>query len=155
MLYNWRAQSKNDPLIFRPFLKVFRSSWQLLLKTFKNGRKIKGSFLLWAFQLTFSLNKTWGQTFLTHDTPEGSIIKSSGPSGPWELNRTLWEKERCRSFTVQQHTKQNADCSIETFLNVSKKIPAVFFRILDFIYKLGSMTQESWDLKQKLEGKES
>ena len=23
---NWRAQSKNDPLIFRPFLKVFRSS---------------------------------------------------------------------------------------------------------------------------------
>ena len=47
---NWRAQSKNDPLIFRPFLKVFRSSWQLLLKTFKNGRKIKGSFLLWAFQ---------------------------------------------------------------------------------------------------------
>ena len=49
--FNWRAQSKNDPLIFRPFLKVFRSSWQLLLKTFKNGRKIKGSFLLWAFQL--------------------------------------------------------------------------------------------------------
>ena len=51
---NWRAQSKNDPLIFRPFLKVFRSSWQLLLKTFKNGRKIKGSFLLWAFQLVFA-----------------------------------------------------------------------------------------------------
>ena len=51
---NWRAQSKNDPLIFRPFLKVFRSSWQLLLKTFKNGRKIKGSFLLWAFQLRVS-----------------------------------------------------------------------------------------------------
>ena len=24
---------------------------QLLLNTFKNGRKIKGSFLLWAFQL--------------------------------------------------------------------------------------------------------
>ena len=89
---------------------------------------------LHVIELTFSLNKTWGQTFLTHDTPEGSIIKSSGPSGPWELNRTLWEKERCRSFTVQQHTKQNADCSIETFLNVSKKIPAVFFRILDFIY---------------------
>ena len=29
-LGNWKAQSKNDPLIFRPFLKVFRSSWQLL-----------------------------------------------------------------------------------------------------------------------------
>ena len=53
--FNWRAQSKNDPLIFRPFLKVFRSSWQLLLNTFKNGRKIKGSFLLWAFQL-----QLWG-----------------------------------------------------------------------------------------------
>ena len=35
-LFIWRAQSKNDPLIFQPFLKVFRSSWQLLLKTFKN-----------------------------------------------------------------------------------------------------------------------
>ena len=78
------------------------------------------------------MNKTWGQTFLTHDTPEGSIIKSSGPSGPWELNRTLWEKERRRSFTVQQHTKQNADCSIETFLNVSKKIPTAFFQDLGF-----------------------
>ena len=52
VLFNkWRAQSKNDPLIFRPFLKVFRSSWQLLLNTFKNGRKIKGSFLLWTFQM--------------------------------------------------------------------------------------------------------
>lgn len=83
------------------------------------------------------MNKTWGQTFLTHDTPEGSIIKSSGPSGPWELNRTLWEKERCRSFTVQQHTKQNADCSIETFLNVSKKIPAAFFQDLGFYLQTG------------------
>ena len=26
LVYKWRAQSKNDPLIFRPFLKVFRSS---------------------------------------------------------------------------------------------------------------------------------
>ena len=33
--HNWKAQSKNDPLIFRPFLKVFRSSCQLLLNTFK------------------------------------------------------------------------------------------------------------------------
>ena len=54
---NWRAQSKNDPLIFRPFLKVFRSSWQLLLNTFKNGWKIKGSFLLWAFQLIIGHHK--------------------------------------------------------------------------------------------------
>ena len=53
-LTNWRAQSKNDPLIFRPFLKVFRSSWQLLLNTFKNGQKIKGSFLLWALQLNLN-----------------------------------------------------------------------------------------------------
>ena len=28
-LRNWKAQRKNDPLIFRPFLKVFRSSWIL------------------------------------------------------------------------------------------------------------------------------
>ena len=26
---------------------------------------------------------------LTHDTPEGSIMCNSGPSGPWELNSTL------------------------------------------------------------------
>ena len=96
------------------------------------------------------MNKTWGQTFLTHDTPEGSIIKSSGPSGPWELNRTLWEKERCRSFTVQQHTKQNADCSIETFLNVSKKIPTVFFRISDFIQQLDLTNKnKNWEVWHK------
>ena len=29
LLNNWKAQSKNDPLIFQPFLKVFRSSWIL------------------------------------------------------------------------------------------------------------------------------
>ena len=55
LLLNWKAQSKNDPLIFRPFLKVFRSSCQLLLNTFKNGRKIKGSFLLWALQLSLNV----------------------------------------------------------------------------------------------------
>lgn len=27
--------------------------------------------------------------FFTHETPEGSIMKSSGPSGPCELSRTL------------------------------------------------------------------
>ena len=61
MFYNWRAQSKNDPLIFQPFLKVFRRSWQLLLNTFKNGRKIKGLFLFWAFQLDSinSLLNSW------------------------------------------------------------------------------------------------
>ena len=61
-LGNWKAQSKNDLLIFRPFLKVFRSSCQLLLNTFKNGQKIKGSFLLWALQLRFPPIKSLSYT---------------------------------------------------------------------------------------------
>ena len=41
LVLNWKAQSKNDPF----------GSFQLLLNTLKNGWKIKGLFLLWAFQL--------------------------------------------------------------------------------------------------------
>ena len=42
---NWRAQSKNDPLIFRPFLKVFRSSWILACGHFQKWAKNQGIVL--------------------------------------------------------------------------------------------------------------
>ena len=42
---NWKAQSKNDPLIFRPFLKVFRSSWILACGHFQKWPKNQGIVL--------------------------------------------------------------------------------------------------------------
>ena len=44
-MYNWRAQSKNDPLIFWPFLKVFRSSWILACGHFQKWPKNQGIIL--------------------------------------------------------------------------------------------------------------
>ena len=42
---NWKAQSKNNPLIFRPFLKVFRSSWILACGHFQKWPKNQGIVL--------------------------------------------------------------------------------------------------------------
>ena len=52
---NWKAQSKNDPLIFRPFLKVFRSSWQLL--HFQKWRKNQGIVLALSPPITYISDK--------------------------------------------------------------------------------------------------
>ena len=41
----WRAQSKDDPLIFQPFLKVFRSSWILACGHFQKWPKNQGIVL--------------------------------------------------------------------------------------------------------------
>ena len=46
----WKAQSKNDPLIFRPFLKVFRSSWILAC-----GLSFTRYTLFWFFFRWFAL----------------------------------------------------------------------------------------------------
>ena len=48
--HNWKAQSKNDPLIFRPFLKVFRSSWILAC-----GLSFTRYTLFWFFFCWFAL----------------------------------------------------------------------------------------------------
>ena len=45
-------RKKNQNSVYRVKLSP-HAKIQLLLNTFKNGRKIKGSFLLWAFQLYF------------------------------------------------------------------------------------------------------
>ena len=42
---NWKAQSKNNPLIFRPFFKVFRSSWILACGHFQKWPKNQGIVL--------------------------------------------------------------------------------------------------------------
>ena len=52
---NWKAQSKNDPLIFRPFLKVFRSSWQLL--HFQKWPKNQGIVLALSPPITYISDK--------------------------------------------------------------------------------------------------
>ena len=50
LLNNWKAQSKNDPLIFQPFLKVFRSSWILAC-----GLSFTRYTLFWFFFRWFAL----------------------------------------------------------------------------------------------------
>ena len=42
---NWKAQSKNDPLIFWLFLKVFRSSWILARGHFQKWLRNQGIIL--------------------------------------------------------------------------------------------------------------
>ena len=44
-------RARTIPWFFGHFLKCPHAKIQLLLNTFKNGWKIKGSFLLWALQL--------------------------------------------------------------------------------------------------------
>ena len=50
VMNNWKAQSKNDPLIFWPFLKVFRSSWILAC-----GLSFTQYTLFWFFFHWFAL----------------------------------------------------------------------------------------------------
>ena len=49
-------RARTIPWFFGHFWKCPHAKIQLLLNTFKNGRKIKGSFLLWAFQLIYCLS---------------------------------------------------------------------------------------------------
>ena len=111
---NWKAQSKNDPLIFRPFLKVFRSSCQLLLNTFKNGRKIKGSFLLWALQLSMNFCFDFLQELLMVWEAISNIWKvvSSDIQTPWS-----WLK-KTRLHLIFSTTSQCLDIRWNTFPHV-------------------------------------
>ena len=54
---NWKAQSKNDPLIFRPFLKVFRSSWILACGHFQKWPKNQGIVLALSPPITYISDK--------------------------------------------------------------------------------------------------
>ena len=49
------SEKKKQNSVYRVKLSP-HAKIQLLLNTFKNGRKIKGSFLLWAFQLCSKFN---------------------------------------------------------------------------------------------------
>ena len=62
---NWKAQSKNDPLIFRLFLKVFRSSWILACGHFQKWPKNQGIVLALSPPIIAIWNISQNYFFLT------------------------------------------------------------------------------------------
>ena len=108
---NWRAQSKNDPLIFRPFLKVFRSSWILACGHFQKWPKNQGIVLA----LSPPINFTWNLL--------NSILKVEQKcrlafSCSWQV---LFGYKFCRRFFLNKVVIGVCISEMSLFMNGKKK----------------------------------
>lgn len=86
-------------------VKDFRANYNLLLSL--QGNNIGLMFAIKLHIVVFYIKIEWFSKDLTQDTPEGSIMYNSGPSGPLELNRTLQGKEHGNHQISQVNKKHS------------------------------------------------